>query len=310
MLRRLTAALAKIETVYGTDPIPTGAANALLLHNVQLTPIESDYANRDLIRPFLGRSEEIPVSIHAMLEFDIELAGAGAAGTVPAYGPLLRACGFSETVSAGVSVVYAPVSVGQESVTLYYNNDGRLHKLTGARGSVSLELNAKSLPYYKFKFQGLYSIPTDTAMPVTTFAAWQKPVPVNNVNTTNFSLLGFNAAVMASFSVDIANSLAFRSLVGVSEKVIITDRAPAGKITLEDTLVAAKDWWTAIKNATTGAMSVTHGAVAGNKVKIDSPAAQLTKPSLTESDGISMVSFDMNFVPGNTGNDELTITVL
>ena len=38
---RQTVILAKIETVSGTDAVPTGAANALLISNMNITPLEA-----------------------------------------------------------------------------------------------------------------------------------------------------------------------------------------------------------------------------------------------------------------------------
>lgn len=308
LLSRKRTILAKIETVYGTDPVPTGAANAILVRNLTITPQETETASRDLVRTYLGNSEQLPVAIHGMLEFEIEMAGAGAAGTAPAYGPLLRACAFAETINAGVSVVYAPVSATFESVTLYFNVDGVLHKMTGARGTVSLDIIAKAIPVFKFKFTGLYVAVIDAAAPTVTLTAWQKPVPVNGVNTTGLTLHAYAGGVLSQLSIDMANSVIFRSLVG-AESVLITDRKPAGNITMEATTVAAKDWWTTVKNATTGALSITQGTVAGNKVKIDAPAVQIIKPTYQDMDGVQMLQAGLILVPGTSGNDEISITV-
>ena len=40
--------------------------------------------------------------------FEVEMAGSGTAGTAPAFGPLLKACGNSETIVTDTSVTYAP----------------------------------------------------------------------------------------------------------------------------------------------------------------------------------------------------------
>lgn len=308
LLGRKKIVLAKIETTYGTDATPTGAANAILISNVSLTPQESDFADRNLIRPYLGRSAQIPAGIRAMLEFEVEVAGSGAAGTAPGWGALMRACGFSETVSAGVSVTYAPVSANFESVTVYFNIDGVLHKLTGCRGTMSVQMQVKNLPKFKFTLTGIYNAVTDTAAPTPTYTIFQTPLPVTNVNTTPFTLHSYSA-VMSELSIDLSANIVHRTLVGGSESVLLTDRQPQGSITIEATTVAAKDWWTIAKNSTTGSMSITHGTVAGNKVVIAAPNVQLTKPTYTDLDGIEMLQMGLNFIPGSSGNDELTITV-
>lgn len=384
LLQRKRVILAKIESSYGVDPTPTGAANAILVRNLNVTPQDADLADRDLVRPYIGRSEQLPAAIRAMLDFEVEMAGAGTAGTAPGYGPLLRACGFAESLlaaavtgtaqsggtntitlaAAGTSSVdgfyvgypiritsgtgsgqtsmitgytgsskqatvlqnwttppdatsvysidasaaYKPVSAAFDSVTIYFNVDGVLHKLTGARGTVSLSMKVKDIPVFKFQFTGLYNAVTDTAAPTPTYTAFQTPLTVSNVNTAPFSLHGF-AAVMSDLQIDVTNQVVHRTLVGGSEQVLITDREPQGSITIEATTVAAKDWWTSAKNATLGALDVTHGTAGGNKVRIGSSRTQLTKPQYQDMDGIAMLQLGANFVPSTTGNDELLIAV-
>jgi len=310
LLTRKRTILSKIEATYGTDPVPTGAANAILVKSVTVTPMETNLISRDLVRPYKGNSESLAGAVSGKLEIEVELAGSGAAGTAPAYGPLLRACGMSETISAGTSVIYAPVSGGYESVTNYFNQDGVLHKMCGSRGSVSLTLSAQAIPTLKFSFQGLYSPIVDApAPPGVVYAAWQTPLVVNNVNTTGISLHGFAGLVLSDLSIDLANTVVFRSLPGGTEQVNITDGKPAGSITFEATTVAQKDWWTAARSAATGPLSITHGTAAGNKVKVDAPKAQITQPNYTDKDGIAMIQASLVLVP-NTGNDELTLTFL
>ena len=70
-----------------------------------------------------------------------------------------------------------------------------------------------------------------------------------------------------------------------------------------------KDWWTGIKNVVLGAFSITHGTVAGNKVKVDAPQQQLMSPAYADKDGITMLTMKQTFVPLN-GNDEVTIAFL
>lgn len=307
LLARKRIITAKIETTYGTDSAPIGA-NAILVRNLNMTPQDSDFASRDVIRPYLGNSEQLPAGIRAMLEFEVEMQGSGAAGTAPGYGPLLRACGFSETVSAGVSVTYAPVSTTFESASIYFNVDGVLHKLTGARGTVSLGLNVKQIPVYKFAMTGIYNTVTDTAAVTPVYTTFKTPLPVTNVNTTPFTLHGF-AAVMSELSIDLGNEIVHRTLVGGSEAVLLTDRKPAGSITIEATTIAQKDWFTIAKNSTLGALDITHGTAAGFKVQITAPNVQLTKPTYSELDNIQMLQMGLNFIPGSSGNDELTIVV-
>lgn len=102
-MRRLniTTLLAKIEATYGTDAVPTAAANAVLLRGKPtLTPLDMTVVQRDLLRPYLGNGDILPGSIFGKLSFEVEAAGSGAAGTAPPHGALLRACAVSQSINA------------------------------------------------------------------------------------------------------------------------------------------------------------------------------------------------------------------
>ena len=91
-LHRRLAILNKLETTYGTNSTP-GAVNAIVGTNVSFTPLEAEEIGRDLHLPHMGHQGVILTGQYAKIEFDVEIAGAGAAGTVPKYGSLLRAWG-------------------------------------------------------------------------------------------------------------------------------------------------------------------------------------------------------------------------
>ena len=307
LLTRKAIVLAKIESVYGTDSVPVAGTDDILVRASTPRPLQAQFVDRALIRPYLGRSEQLPAAVSAELEIEVELAGGGAAGTAPRWGTLLRGCGFSQTINAAVSTVYAPISTAFESLSIRVNQDGVLHNLTGARGSVRLALTALQVPVLRFRFVGIYNTITDAAQGTPTFTGWQKPLPVNRVNTPSFSLHAY-AGVLQSLELDLANQIVFRSLVGF-EGVLLTDRQPGGSISMEATTVAAKDWWTSIRSATTGALALTHGTAAGNTVALAAPNVQILEPSYADSDGVVMLNGNLAMIPGAAGNNELSITV-
>lgn len=307
-LNRKKAILAKIETTSGTDSVPTGAANSILVRNLSVTPIEGDIVNRDLIRSYIGNSEEYLVGEYRVVEFDVEIAGAGAAGTAPAYGPLLRACGMAETVTGGVKVEYLPVSSAFETVSIYCNTDGLNHKLTYGMGTVSMDFTAKGIPFFHFRFIGKWTAVTDTALPSQTLTAFQKPLPCSTTNTPTFSFLGVSSLVIESLRIDLNNTLNFRSLIGAEYSQIV-DRKATGELMFEAVPVATLDVVSLARTNTTGALQLIHGTTAGNKVQIDAPAVDIGKPTYGESDGVMMISCPVSLTP-SSGNDELKITVL
>lgn len=307
LLMRNTAVLAKIESVYGTDAVPTGLADAVLVTDVTPRPMNMQTVDRALIRPFLGNSEQLPTQIYNGVEFSCELAGSGAAGTAPAMGPLLRACGFAQTITAATKVEYKPISTGFESVTLYVNIDGILHKSVGARGTVAFSFKNNDRPMARFNFTGLFVAVADDALPAVTLTAWKKPLPCNRTNTPTFTLHSY-AALLDDVQIDMANQVVYRGLIGGAEFVRITDRKPAGSVLMEAVKVADKNWWTSIQAATNGALQLVHGLTAGNIVQLDAPNVQIHSPSYQDQDGILMLSAQMAMTPGATGNDEIVLT--
>lgn len=304
---RLMGLAAKIETTYGVDALPDPAVNGMLVKGLSPSPYQGNTVSRDLIKPHLGGEESINTNPHSTVSFEVELAGAGAAGTAPAFGPLLRACGLSETINAGTDVTYAPVSSGFESVTLYFYLDGELHKMVGARGNVSFGVNAQSIPTMSFNFTSEYDTPTSVAMPTIDTSAFVAPLPVTESSTT-LSVLGHNS-ITSSFSADLGNSITARSLIGAKE-VVLTDRAVSGSITVDAPDLATKNFYSDIEShngVTTGAIALVHGTTAGNIAEINAPKVQLSSISTGEQDGILQYSMNANFIPTDAGNDEISI---
>jgi len=306
-LMRRRAILAKIETTYGVDAAPTGAVNAILVRSVTLTPLAGDDIERALIRPYFGSSPMIAGEKHAELEIEVELAGAGAAGTAPKWSPLLRACGFAETLVAATSAAYNPITGSEESLTLYVHRDGILHKLTGARGTVSFMLDVNSIPVMKFKFLGLLGTITDAALPVVTVSGFIAPLPVTSANTSGFALHGY-AGSFSSLSLDMAVSPTKHMVVGPSTSILVTDRKPSGSVTIEEPSLAAKDFYTASRDASLGAFALQHGTTAGNIITFAAPAVSLGSPTEQDTNGIQMMTIPLNINPVS-GNDELILTV-
>ena len=155
-LARVRSALAKIESTYGTDPTPTGSADAVQLRNLEIQPAESEVLSRELIRSYLGNSPQLIANTRVVVSFEVEYSGSGTAGTAPKYDPILRACGMNPTTVADTSVTYAPRSTGFESCTIHYDTDGIRHIVTGCRGTFSISLNANQIPVFNFTLTGQY----------------------------------------------------------------------------------------------------------------------------------------------------------
>lgn len=303
-LYRQQAILAKIEVTEGTDPTPTGSANAVLAGNMQLTPLVATMVDRVAAFPTFGSVGQVPANVYHMVEFDHEGAGSGVVDTPPAYGPLLRMAGFAETVTASTKVEYNPITSPQESGTIYGNQSGILHKLTGARSTFGLKFDKASYPIFSHRVFGRYNAPTATALPSLTTTAWQAPLVISLANT-QFTLDGFSA-VLESLTIDLGNNLIFRDRPNASY-VAITDRNMTGNIQFECPPLGTHDFFALARSGNLVALQLIHGTVAGNITQIDCPKVQLQNPTYVNVDGILHFQASLR-INRNSGNDEMKIT--
>lgn len=296
--------LAKPETIYGQDSTPV-ATDVILAKNITIKPVNATQVPRDVVRPYMGNTDKFMAAAHSIVELEVELAGSGTAGNVPAYGSLLRACGFAETISAGVDVTYDPVSSGQESVSIYFHMDGTKHALLGCRGSVKFPVSANAIPTMQFSLMGLWVDPATATVPTPTFTNFHTPQVVD-INTTTLSLHGVSVTGY-SLELDIANSVLFKSLIG-EESVRIQGRSPTGKIKILAPLQSEKDWILGAKNGSVGTLQLVHGVGAGSIVQIDAPKIQLLSANYGNDNGVATLDIGLSPIPVS-GDDEIKITV-
>ena len=305
-LHRKRSILAKAESSYGSDPTPTGSANYVQVIDLNIEPIVSDEVSRDLIRPYMGNYEVIPANTRVNVTFDVEMSGSGSAGTAPKYGAILKACGLSETVVSSTSVTYAPVTTPSDSVTLFVNYDGIRHKVTGARGTFSINCEVNNIPRISFSLTGIFNAPTDTALPTVTVSNQASPLIFKNGSTSNFAIFGF-AAALQSWNFDFNNEVIYRELVGGTKEVLITDRRPSGTAVIESPALSAHNFFTDYTGTSTGTNTWLHGTVAGNKITVSCPQTDLGQPTYEESDGITMLSLPFMATPTASANNEFSL---
>ncbi len=318
---RDTAILAKIETTYGTDAVPTGGANAILVSNFSVNPLQANNIDRALLRAYFGGSEQLIGTAYKEISFDVELTGSGTAGTAPAWGPLLRACAMAETVTASTRVDYTPITNAQESISIYCYDSGVLHKLVGTRGSFDMGAKVGDIPKLSFKFLGLDAGDSVSSNPALTLTGWKTPQVVTPAFTPSFIIGGTVAATGApaisggasytSAGLELASGLAttYTGLLGL-ESVDVTARAVSGKLMLDLSPTQEVAFMGSVKLNTLQAVSMLHGTVVGQKVLLHLPTAQFINPSKTELNGRRLIGYDLRAVPtpGGSGNDELRIT--
>ncbi|WP_290906222.1 phage tail tube protein [Aquabacterium sp.] len=307
MLMRKMLVLAVAQAGLGVPGAPVPGANAIQVRTASPSLLNAEYQKRTLLKGNKGNYGTFTVAEHNVIEFECELAQVGAAGTASPLAPLLKGCGFSETISAGVSAVYAPVSTDPTYLTIWCYLDGVLVKLEDAWGTVSCELNPKAIPVAKFRFMGNYKAVTDAAIPGgASFVAFLKPKPLGKTNTPTFTVHGI-AVKASAFSWDLANKLDWRALMNF-EGVSSVDREPTARVAFELTTVAIKDWAATALANTEAAIQMIHGVGAGNIVQIDMPKFMFTAdPAIQDVGGIAFLSGQGSVNP-NAGDDEIVLT--
>lgn len=252
---------------------------------------------------------------HAYAGMSITVAGetrtiiayVGSTKTATVYPALSTAPSSSDAYSITASSYYTPISTGFKGATIYFNQDGLLHKLVGARGNAALDLSANGRPTIKFDMTGMFSPVTDAVSTASFSSGWGAPQTVNTANTlavidgkiSDGSATGIQAM---KWTLDFGNSVKHRQLIG-SESVPITDRLTKGTTSIELTTVAFNAWVERIRASTKGPMILNHGLTLGNIVSAWLPNAQLTDPAYSDSDGIVMLDMNFNAIT-LSGNDE------
>lgn len=317
-LIRNTAILLKPEVTYALDPVPTGAADALVVSNLSINPLNATQVDRDIIRSYLGAGELLLGSRYVEMGFDLELTGAGTVATAPAWGNSLLACAMAETVTATFRVDYTPVSSAMGSCTIYWHDDGLVHKATGVRGNPQFKMGINQRPVISYKFIGLYQTPTAVANPSTTLTAWKQPQLITEANTLDLTFGGTHATGTApvitagtpypsqGIEIDLGNKVDFNALLG-GETVDITERKATAKCTLDLTAAQEATMYAAAEAGTLQSVGLSHGTVANQKVLVWLPSCQITNVQKTEANGKRLVALDLRCMPTAAGNDEVRI---
>lgn len=313
-----TIVTAKVETTTGVDATPTGAANAVLVSDVSITPLEAQAIGRNLMRGFFGGSEQLVGPGSVKISYTVELAGSGTAATPPAWGVLLQGCAAGEgALTTPPRVEYTPVSTNLKSLTQYYYDDGVLHKVLASQGNCTLSAKVGDRPVLRFEWTGLDGGVAATANATPTYTAWRKPVAMTKANVVDITLgATYTAGVLSGGTVynstglelNFGNVVNFTPML-TTETVDITDRESTATIELELSAAQEVALMAAVKDNTTQSLGLTIGTTTGNKIIVFAPAAQLTNPKKSELNGKRLIGFDLRLVPLN-GNDEWRIVSL
>jgi hypothetical protein len=302
---RIRAVLAKIESAYGTDPTPAAATDAIETVDARIQPLVADIAEHAVDRGSMGNYLATLINKRVVITFRVAAAGSGTAGTAPAWGVLMRGCSMSETVNASTDVRYAPIDTSQESITIYFWQDGSRHAIVGCRGTWGVSFDPSGgFPYFEFTFTGVYAAPTAVANPSLTLSAFQAPLEVNNANTV-VTMHGETVA-MVSCSLAVNNEIVPRDVPGAAE-ILSTGRAPGGNIEIDAVPLGTKNWFSAVTNLAEAELNIEHGTTGGNIVEFDADNCQLESIDYGDSSGILTHPFSLRLLPDSGGGGDLEV---
>lgn len=308
--------LAKPEVTYGVDPTPT-AANAMLLTDVQLQPMEGEDVSRNLEMPYLGAQEALTAGLRSVLTGTFELVGSGQTGVAPGWSPLIRAMGVAEVVTPDTvpgdgtgKVEYTPVTDDHESVAIYFYIGPTRYVMLGARGTGQLTVTANGIPAIRGTWTGLWKLPTDQAKPAgVDLSNFVDPQVASKANTPTFTIDAI-PFVMRSFTLDLACDVQARMLVG-REAIVIVGRNETLNITVEAVPLATYNPY--LRASTTPKprfpIQLAHGTVAGRRVGVGvAKATQNRATGFENQQGV--LEWPLGFTPmPDEGDDQWKITL-
>lgn len=258
--------LAKIEVTKGTDSVPVVGTNAVRIKSGKLQFTQDPIA-RQVVKQTFGNLPHLVGKQVVQLELEIDLKGSGTAGTAPEYGPLLQACGLSETIVAVTSAAYDPLTTSHKAVTLYWYEDGLLWKLLGSVGKCSFSAQIGAVPSLKFTFMAAYVAPTAVTCPTGAVYQASAPIVMSSADIVNDGAV----VKVGAFSFEEGNDVQHHYTTAQSE-FTISNRQPKIKLTKDSISTAAE--WTALNAGTNAALSATFGTTAGNKLVLTAPVAR------------------------------------
>ena len=303
LIEARTQIAAKKETAEGTAET-LSASDAFLAANVKFTP-NFAMGERKNVSSSLSPWASIPGVRSAKLEFDVELKGSGTAGTAPALGNLLKACGLGETVDSGKSVTYAPASSSISSLTLAAYQDGIIKKIWGARGNVSLKLENGAPGWLHFEFTGAdFSVTDGTMLSGVTYESTKPPAFLS----ATFSIDSYSALI-GLLEINMNNEVNLRKDANSNsgyKSAVITGRKPTMTMDPEHVTVATYDFFGKLRSGNEGSLSLVLGSTAGNICTIKAPKVQYINISDDVRDGIRSLGITCQ-LNRSSGDDEISI---
>ncbi len=215
---------------------------------------------------------------------------------------------------------YIPESDGLDSLTLYMyfpddSGESILHKMTGSRGTFTMEANANDFARFNFTFTGSFVTVIDIATPTGTIFETQKPRQVEQAalsiceDAAPFEIV--NNLCASQYTIDIGNEVVPRDCINEPNSfqgALIVGRTPVVGFDPEAVLEAVNPFWAQLENSTSLDFRAKIGVAKGNIVIFQ--AGNMVFSSLGYQDRNSIRSYDVQgalAAVSGTGDDELRV---
>ena len=305
--------LCKVEGTPGTAET-LASADQVIVENFKFTPGYTDSPNSGMTGVFSKEAGASGMQT-GTASFDVVMKGSGSAGTAPEWRDLIMMGGFSETISGGVSVTYAPAApesyytLGWIVPGLGGAGEDILMRLAGCQANLKFTCKAGDLRRMNVSASGVISAPSDSS--VVTSPTWDTTAPtdfLNDAATIHGSTLAFE-----TIEIDMGQEVAYRPNANSATGALtaqITSRRATGTVDIEAEKLATFNIYTRITANTTGALAMTPAAAGGNKVAINAPKIRFT--GVDHGDRAGALVWQAKFEclrSANAGNDEVSIVL-
>lgn len=297
---------AAIEVTYNTE-VAIVATDVLEVENLQANPTESvKIIERNIVRNSLAPQVHQYGGSLFGFSFDAEFKGGGAAGTGSRTSRLLRACGMTETLVVATSATYEPESdtALHDSLTIFYREGPNMRKVTGCRGTCSLNVGAGGRFMFSFTFMGHISGELVEAAPGETPETTAPPV----FRGATFTAKAITTAI-GKLSVDLGNTMSIAPDPNSADsfgEIRIGARKVVGSFDPEAQSIAVHDFIGDLRAATEFALATgVLGTVAGNRISVSLPRCQYINIAPGDREALRVYEASFGAFPTAAGDDDV-----
>lgn len=306
---RSRALLLKIETVEGTDSVPTPALDAFQLFEGS-SGVTGDVVEREIDRPFFTNNPFVVANPRAFIEGSFEIVPPAVPGNVTtgiaAVEPLLRIGGMARTLVVGPpgSTRYNPISSLIPSGTAYWYHAGTHKKITGARAALSaIEMAVGNYMRGQLRIEGNYQTVEEATVSGLVYTPFAAP-RVGSTESMQLSFAGFNVEGK-SLSIDFGSEQ--RTVEHTEARLNrITDRRATFSARLYRPTLASFNPWTNWRNGSIVPIVGIHTELDNRLTRLE-VNAQIESINEVEIDGDLGLEISGRCIASAAGGDEFVL---